>query len=56
MIGYIIPWTGALLGPTQAYITLVHAANAPPEFVLFGLMVTAAAAMGPITTEGATYV
>ena len=45
------PWTGALAGPTQAYIaTLAHAANTPPKFVLFGLLATVAMALGLNTT------
>ena len=44
------PWTGALGGPVGAYIqTLANAKNAPPEFVLLGLLVSASAAMGPNT-------
>lgn len=47
------PWTGALAQHTRKYITtLAHAANAPPKFVLLGLLVMASAAMGPNTTVG----
>ena len=53
-MGEEFPWTGALAGPTQAYIaTLAHAANAPPKFVLSALLATVAVAMGLNTTDGA---
>lgn len=47
------PWTGALAKPVCKYIkTLAYATNAPPEFILLGLLVSASAAMGPNTSVG----
>ena len=47
------PWSGALAEPMREYIkTLANAANAPPEFILLGLLVSASAAMGPSTSVG----
>ena len=47
------PWTGSLEGPVKDYIEiLANAKNARPEFVLLGLLITTAAAMGPNSTVG----
>ena len=42
------PWTGAFDSPVKEYIEIVaKAKNAPPEFVLMGLLVSTSAVMGP---------
>ena len=42
------PWTGSLEEPVKDYIEIMaDVKNAPPEFVLHGLLTTTAAAMGP---------
>ena len=47
------PWAGALGDSVKNYIfTLAEAANAPPEFVLLGLLVSTSAAMGPDASVG----
>ena len=41
------PWTGTLAGGIKDYVELLaRAKNASPEFVLLGLLVSTAAAMG----------
>lgn len=42
------PWAGAFASPVKDYIeTVAKAKNAPPEFVLMGLLVSTSAVMGP---------